>query len=250
MKSTTKKLLLYIPITALGVWCAWLQDRVLTSGFDARGLLVTDNPELVLLWGLTAGLFLALVPVVLTLGAPGTYEENFPRCVLSGTVTIAAGLLMGFTGLNGLVPGQLLRPCLTMAAGVLMALCGVCRLAGRRPVFVLDLLIGLYYAAHLLWSYSGWNADPQIQRYAFQLLAGAAVMLFTIHRARCAVGMMDRRRMVFLGLWGIFLCFAAIPGSDSVTFFLASGLWCAGAMGDLRHLEQPVRPEPPEAGEA
>lgn len=239
MKSTVKKVLIYMPLSALGIWCALLQSRILASGFDEKGLLMADASGLMLQWALTGLALAGLLPVVFTLGAPGSYEDNFPRCVLSGTVTVCAGLLMGFSGVNGLVPGEELRSGLAIGAGVLMVLCGAFRLAGRKPLFLADLLIGAYYAAHLLWSYRGWNADPQIQRYAFQLLAGVAVMLFTMHRARCAAGIMDRKRMVLLGLMGIFLCFPAIPGSDSVLFYLASGLWCAGAMADLGRLEKP-----------
>lgn len=249
MKSIKKKLLLYIPTTALGIGAMVMQSRILSSGFDGKGLLVLDNPILAVLWGMTAAFLIAALAMLPWLGANGTYEENFPQCALSGSVMIAAGLLMGFSGLNGLVPGEMVRGACAIGAGVMMAVCGAFRLAGKKPVFVPDLLIGLYYAAHLLWSYSGWNADPQLQSYAFQLLAGAAAMLFTVHRARCAAGMMDRRSMVFTGFAGIFFSFAAIPGADSATFYLASGLWCAGAMGDLSRLEAPAAPEDPKQTE-
>lgn len=237
MKSTVKKLLLYIPTAALGLWCMGLQSRILVSGFDSKGLLITGNPELKLLWGVTVVFLLAALGLTRTLGGNGTYEENFSRCVLSGIVTIGAGCVMAFSGLNGLVPGAYLNGGLAIAAGVCMGVCGVCRLIGKKPLFVFDFAIGLYYACNLLSSYSGWNSDPQVQEYAFRLLAGVAAMLFSLHRARCAGGFQDRKKLVFAGFAGIFLSFVAIPGSGSMGFFLASGLWCAGAMCDLRYLE-------------
>lgn len=248
MKSTLKKLLLYIPTTALGLWCMSLQSGILSGGFDKKGLLILDNPALMLLWGLSLGVLAVVLILLPRLGADGTYEENFPSCLLSGGVMIAGGLVMGFTGLNGLVPGGYGTAVFTIAAGVCMVVCGVFRMLGKKPFFAFDLTVGLYFVWHLLQSYSGWNADPQLQRYAFQLLAGVAVILFSIHRCRCAAGAMDRRKLVFMGFAGIFLSLVAIPGSGSVGFFLASGLWCAGGMCDLRRLEEPEQ-APEEAPE-
>lgn len=234
MNSTVKKMLLYAPAAALGLLCAMLQSRILSAGYDHKGLLLSGNPDLTLLWGITAGYLAAVVVLTLLLGGNGTYEENFPSCPLSGGVMIVGGLMLGFTGLNGLVPGMILNAALTIGAGGLMVLCGVMRILGKNPTAWPDLLIGLYYAWWLMTSYGGWNANPHVQRYAFHLLAGAAVLLFTLHRARMAGGFPERKRLVFFGFAGILLSFAAIPGAGNGMFFLVSGLWCAGGMCDLQ----------------
>ena len=95
----------------------------------------------------------------------------------------------------------------------------------------------MFYAWRLVNSYSGWNANPQVQRYAFHLLAAVAVLLFTLHRARLAGGWPEQKRLVFFGFAGIFLSIAAIPGAGDPLFFIASGLWCAGGMCDLKRLQ-------------
>lgn len=238
MNPTVKKLLLYAPAAALGLWAMELQTRILATGFDHKGLLIGDDPNLALVWGITGAYGLAVLVLTLTLGGCGTYGQNFPRCVLSGGVMIAAGLTMGFCGLNGMVPGGVADGVLRMAVGMLMAVGGIFRMLGKKSPFLEDLLIGVYYAYSLLTSYTGWNADPHVQRYAFQLLAGVAVMLFSIHRARFAGGYPERRRLVAAGFLGIFLSFAAMPGARSMLHWAASGLWCAGGMCDLRRLEQ------------
>lgn len=243
MNSKFQKILLYIPTAALGLWCMTLQSRILGSGFDQKGLLMRNNPTLILLWAVTGVFLIAVLAMTARLGGNGTYEENFPKCPLSGTAMIAAGLIMGFHGLNGLMPGQMGSAVFSTIVGIAMMVCGGFRIMGKRPVFVLDLIVGLYYAVHLLGSYSGWNADPRVQRYAFQLLSGAAVMLFSIHRARCAVGSMDRRKLVFMGFAGMFLSLIAIAGGEGAGFYAASGLWCAGAMCDLKKLDKPSTPE-------
>lgn len=240
MKAAVQKMLLYIPTAALGVWCMNLQRGILESGFDGKGLLIPGQPEVWLLWGAT-GAFLALVLLMLPLlGEKGTYEDNFPSCGLSAAVMTAAGLAMGFTGLNALVPGQMVQAAFAIAAGCAMVLCALCRMMGKKPFFLLDLLIAAFFTVRLVGSYQAWNADPQLQRYAFRLLAGLALMLFSLHRARLATGFMDRRKLVFMGFAGIFLCFAAMPGSESGLYWLSGGLWCAGGMCDLRRLEKPA----------
>ena len=236
MNSAVKKLLLYAPATALGIWCAGIQNRILASGFDGKGLLIVGNPELMLLWGITGAYLLTVLVLLPLLGGAGDYAANFPSCVLSGCVMTAAGLVICFSGVNELVPGMIPAAVLTMAVGVLMGLCGLFRVMGKNPTVLPDLLIGLYYGWWLLQSYTGWNADPNVQRYAFHLLASMAVMLFTLHRARMAGGYPERKRLVFFGFAGIFLCFAALPGAEDPLFFLASGLWCAGGMCDLKKL--------------
>lgn len=234
MNSAVKKLLLYTPAAVLGLFCAGLQNRILTAGFDRKGLLIAGNPDLMLLWGITGLYLLAVLVLALRLNERDGYAANFPACVLSGCVMTAAGLLVCFSGVNRLVPGMILTAALTMAVGVLMGIAGLFRLLGRNPSLWPDLLIGLYYAGWLLTSYTGWNADPNVQRYAFHLLAGVAVLLFTLHRARMAALCPERRKLVFFGFAGIFLCFTALPGAGDPLFLLSAGLWCAGGMCDLK----------------
>ena len=242
MNAKRTKLLLYLLTAVLGLCCLGLQTRLLAQGYDDKGLLVTRSLEFWLLWILTAGFLAAVLALLPRLGEAGTYRMNFPACKLSGTLMIVAGGLMAFSGMDELVPGaNMLLPLANVVVGAVMALCGVCRVRGKRPVIWLDLAVCLFYGLHLMRCYRGWNASPHIQRYAFPLLAGVMVMLFSLHRARCAGGMMDRKRLVFTGFAGIFLCFVALAGSDSPMFYAASGLWCAGGMCELKRFRRKRR---------
>ena len=233
MNSKIRKILLYIPAFGLGGCALALQNSILAGGYDRKGLLIMDNPGLIGLWVMTAVYLLTVLVLLPRLGDDGDYETNFPRCALSGGMMLLGGLVMAFTGVNQLLPGNMLSAGLAIGAGAGMGLCGLCRMLGQKPVFLLDLLVAGFYAWHMLRSYRNWNADPQVQRYAFQLLAGIAAMLFTVHRGRCAAGSMDRRKLVFMGFAGIYLCLAAIAGAAEPGFYLASCLWCAGGMCDL-----------------
>ena len=239
MNSKSTKIFLYLPTMALGYGCMLLQDHILAHGYDEKGLLVTNNPAFWIQWIVTGVFLLTVLLLLPKLGEPGTYRMNFPKCAYSGGAMIAAGVLMAFCGINEMVPGAgVIIPLAGLAVSGVMVLCGLLRIMGRKPVWALDLLISMYYAAHLMKSYRTWNADPQLQRYAFQLLAGVAVMLFSLHRARCAQGLIDRRRLVFSGFAGIYLCFTAVSGAESPLFFAASALWCAGGMCELKRFRK------------
>ncbi|MBR2047011.1 MAG: hypothetical protein IJ960_00265 [Oscillospiraceae bacterium] len=252
MNSKLTKILFYLPTAVLGLVGMFLQSRLLEYGYDQKGLLMNARLEQVLLWGLAA-VFAALVLFFLPrLGARGTYEMNFPRCMASGLAIMAAGVLTGFSALNAMVPGGgLLLPAGCAAGAVLLILVGMCRMQGRKPAFWLELAVCLLCCANLLHSYRGWNARPNVQLYAFQLLAQICVMLFATHRARCAGGLMDRRRLVATGFLGMFFSFIALAGAGNPALYLAGGLYCAGGMCELKHFsrrrKRPVFPR--EEGE-
>ena len=241
MNAKRTKLLLYLLTTVLGLCCLGLQNRLLTQGYDDKGLLVASSLPVVLLWVLTLGFLGVVLALLPKLGDAGTYRMNFPSCKLSGGVMMAAGSLMAFSAMDELVPGAGMLPFANVAAGAVMALCGVYRIRGKRPSFWLDLAVCLFYGLHLMRCYRGWNASTHIQRYAFPLLAGVMAMLFSLHRARCAGGVMDRKRLVFTGFSGIFLSLVALTGSDSPMFYAATGLWCAGGMCELRRFRKKRR---------
>ncbi len=228
-----KRKLWYLPAAAAGLFGLFLQWNILDHSFDANGLLRRHVPALWVLWGLVAG-YLVLTAVLLPrLGENGTFRDNYPACPISGAGMILAGCVMACAGVDRLMPGQMLQGLLGMACGAGMALCGACRFMGWNPTAIPDLMLTLYYAWHLMGCYSSWNADPQLQRYAFTLLGGIAVMLFCLHRAELAAERSSRRRLVFAGFAGILLCTVAMAGREEMLFYLASALWCASAMPDL-----------------
>lgn len=233
MKSNGKKLALYGLYLALGVVCMILQHGILTAGFDSKGLLILENPMLYLLWGLILAGVAAGAVAAWKLGKAEDYADAFPACAVSGIAMILAGGVMGFSGVNQLVPGEYVWGGAAIAAGVVIAACGICRMTGKKPPFVLDLLITAFFVIHLLQSYSGWNAKAQVQRFALELLAGIAVMLFSLHRGRCAVNFVERRWVAFFGLTGMFLSIAACADGANLGFYLACCLWCAGGMCDF-----------------
>ena len=254
MNAKKTKLMLYLPTTALGLVCMLLQKQILIHGYDEKGLLIARNPAFWILWVLSLGFLSAVVWLLPKLGDAGTYRMNFPACMLSGGIMMAAGVLMALHGLSMLIwGGERLLALGGVVAGGAMGICGLFRLRGAHPLFWFDSAVCLYLIGQLMTNYRIWNADPQLQKYAFELLAEVSVMLFALHRARCAGGMMDRKRMVFWGFAGIFLCLVALADGQDPLFYLAGGLWCAGGMCELKRFKKRKKspePAPEEAAEA
>lgn len=227
------KYVLFAGVTGLGLWCMSLQNRILGTGFDEKGLLIGSNPELWLIWIVT-GLYLAGALVFSLLLGEGTdCRTLFPACFFSGTASVVAGLVMLFSGINTMIPGHMIQAGCWSVAGCAMVAGGVCRLRGRKPLWWADMLIFGCYVTCLVLSYREWNTDPLIQAFAFHLLAMLVLMMFAMHRGRCAEGYPDRRKMVFFGLAGLYLSLVAIPGAETAGFYFASAVWCAGGMCEL-----------------
>ena len=246
MNAKKTKLMLYLPTTALGIVCMLLQRQILIHGYDEKGLMIASNPAFWALWVMSLGFLAAVVCLLPKLGDAGTYRMNFPPCLFSSSAMIAAGVLMALDGgLELVFGGNFLLALGAVIAGAAMFVCGLFRLRGAHPLCWFDGAVCLYLILHLMQHYRTWNADPQLQKYAFELLAGVAVMLFSLHRARCAGGMMDRKRMVFFGFVGMFLSMVALADGEDVLFYLACGLWCAGGMGELKRFKKRKKmPEP------
>lgn len=245
MNSKLRKILFYLATLAVGLVGMFLQNRLLEFGYDQKGLLMDARLERTALLVLTAAFVAAVLYFLPKLGARGTYERNFPGCMASGGAIVAAGVLLGFAGFNTLVPGgSLLVPAGHAAGAVLLVLVGICRMQGRKPEFWMELVLCLLCCANLLYSYREWNARPNVQQYAFQLLAQISVMLFALHRARCAGDVMDRKQLVLAGFLGMFFSVVALAGAGNPAFYGAEGLYCAGGMCELKRFRRRKRPQP------
>lgn len=243
MKAGNWKLAAVAAFTALGLWGMSLQNGVLRGGFDESGLLILDNPSLWAVWILTGVVLLAALAMAWYLGEGGSFETDFHPCFYSGTASVAAGLMMSCSGLSTLGSWKPVCAICACVMGVVMAVCGMCRISGRKPAWWLDMGLFLGYTVVLVLGYRNWNADPGVQEYGFALLALVGMVLFSLHRARCIEGYADRRKMIFFGLAGLYLSFLAIPGSDTPEFYFASGVWCAGALSALVKATPQSEPE-------
>lgn len=244
MHTLRNRILFFAPTALLGGASMLLHRYMMANCFDAKGLLVAGNLPGKLLWVLGIGFAAYLLVLLRTIGGEGGYEDNFPKCLLSGGLALAGGAVM-LTAVPELGFTELWKVALCYAAAICMAVGGVCRMLGKRPTFVVHGVVCLFYILVLVTNYQLWSADPQIQDYAYQLLAGVLLMLAAFHRTCCDAGIIERKKLLFTGLCGAFCCLAALSGEFCRSFYLASGLWAAGSMCNVAVLP----PDPEEDAE-
>ena len=86
-------------------------------------------------------------------------------------------------------------------------------------------VVCVYLMVYLVSHYRLWSSYPQLQSYAFELLAIVFVMLACYQRAAADAGKGDRRAYTFFSLAAFFFCVATLPGCDKAAFFIGCAVW-------------------------
>lgn len=268
MHTLRNRMIFYGSALAAGFASLGLHRYMMANCFDDKGLLLTGNLPGVLLWVLGIGFFAAVVAMSTTVGGDGTYADNFPPCILSGLLMVAAaGVLAWSVPQLGLeAPGELgtlaagpipalrqlvqytMGACsawLPYAAAGSMAVLGILRMLGRKPLSLFGALICLFYILILVNNYQLWSADPKLYEYVYPLLAGIFLMLCSFHRTCCDAGVIERKKLIVTGLAAFVCCTGALSQDFMPGFFAASGLWALGSICTVSQL--PPDPEEEEA---
>jgi len=267
MHTTRNKLFFFGSTLAAGLCSLGLHRYMMDSFLDSKGLLISGNlpGRLLILVGLLfAG---ALLWKLRGLGGDGTYADNFPKNTASGLLMIAAGVVLAAAApglMQPAAPGaelvawarlfeQLTDAAMTALpwlAAVSMAVLGLFRMKGRKPAPWFSGVVCLFYMMLLVTNYRLWSADPQLQDYAYQLLAGVLLMLCSFHRTCCDAGIIQRKKLVITGLLAAVCCMASISMPFQQQFYLASALWSAGCICLPAVLPPDPEPEPEPEEEA
>ncbi len=218
-----------------GVACMLLRLVMMIYGCDDKGLLVSGHISLIAIWAITAVFLLGLLLGVRRLGSKGSYEQLFPASRLCGVIVVVSGaiLLLGSIR-SGSVPEMFAG----IGAGFCVIYTGICRFSGIRPHFVFHFLICVFFIMKLIVHYQGWSADPQIQDYAFQMLACVLLMLAAFYRASADANIIYRERLVFTCLAACFMCVVSLSDLESPLYYGACGLWALGSMGWLEPVKE------------
>ena len=239
-----------------------LNRYMLENLIDSKGLLVAGSLAQTLVWVVAVAFAVGMGLMLRTIGGEGTYEDNFPPCMLSGSLLMAAGVLLALSvhdmvldwpalmvtvmTMKILRAAQWATKLLLWLAAVSMVVLGGLRMMGKRPWPVFSGIITLFYMVTLVNNYRLWSADPQLHTYAWQLLAEVLLMLCAFHRTCCDAGIIQRRKLLATGLGAAFCCMAALSRDFQWGFFLASGLWAAGCQCNVAVLPPDPEEEPEE----
>ena len=136
-----------------------------------------------------------------------TEQKFFVQAIGFG---IAAWTLLSYT--------TLAMRTVTGVFGIAAALCcvvaGIYAIRGYRthPLFFCP--GALFFACFLFCRYQQWSAEPELQRYVFQLAAAVVSMFALYQRSALGVNMGSSRQYVLWSRSAVLLCLAAIPGSQ------------------------------------
>lgn len=237
-KFNDNRVLFFGATLAAGLLALVLRVIMLLMGFDDKGLLKRMNPANILLWVVAVGYLVFLLVILRKLGGNGRYRDNFGKCSVKGCLAMGGGGLM----LVWLLVGVSQRSALELVLGILacagMIFTGFCRWKGRHPNFLFHGIVCLFFVLELTGNYRGWSADPQLQDYGFQLLAGVALMLASFQRACCDANLIDRRKVAFACMAACFFCLVSLSDPEIPVYYAAAGLWAAGSMCSVRPLPE------------
>ena len=239
--------------------------RLLTrgNGPDAGGLFEPRPVAWCLLWAFTAVTAVLIVYAVRKLRNPGTYRDNYPKSpgALVCSLPMAANMLI--TGVRQLRScleptgvEMMLKPdfisvatgILGMVAGACLVLSGLNRIFEKKPFFLLNGLICLYFALRLFHHCRDWSNEPQLGIVVFPFLASLVMMLASYHRTCFDVEMGNRRMFLFWSLMGVYLSVVAMLSYEEPLFYGSCALWLLTDLCSLRPLRRkPASVQQPEA---
>lgn len=264
MHTIRNKLILYGATLTAGLSSLWLHRYMMANCVDAKGLLIAGNLPGRLLLLVGAAFVLTLLLTLRTIGGDGEYADNFPRDLVSGLLMIAAGvtLVLAIPELGWNAPpdsapisvqnnamekiASVCMELLPWLAAVSMAALGLLRILKERGWFGLGGLICLFYILMLVSNYRLWSANPQLQDYAYQLLAGVLLMLCSFHRTCCDARIIQRRKLLFTALAAAFCSITSLSMDFQRGFYLASALWALGCVCTMAQLPADPEEEPQE----
>ena len=222
----------YLPFAALlgGAIALLLRLWLLILGEDARGLLAAGSFPDRMSWVMVAVMMLLLGVGVWKLPRSTKYD-HFPVSsnAAIGIIIAACGILISsVTELRTAFDMVgMLSAVLGLIAAVSLGFLAFFRMKGLRPNIVFHGIVCVYFMFHLVSHYRLWSSYPQLQNYAFELLAIVFVMLACYQRTAFDVGRGNPQGYTFFSLAALFFCMAALPGCDNIPFFIGCGIWMA-----------------------
>ena len=204
-----------------GIVAMLLRFWLLDSGVDDRGLLVTKHLGYILSYVLCLALPVSLCLVL----GKGKRQLHFAPTVFSAVGFFVQAVGFGLAAWTLLSYTTLVMRTATGIFGILAALCavvaGIYALKGYRthPLFFCP--GALFFACFLFCRYQQWSAEPELQRYVFQLLAAVFSMISLYQRSALGVRMGKGKGYILWSRSTILFCLAAVPGSQLPLLWLA-----------------------------
>lgn len=212
-----------------GIAALVLRKILYNVAVDVKGLLVKNHPLELGLIVLTAAILAGIVLAVRKQEGSGVYEDytlaGIPGAI--GNVAAGAGILATvLTAAPGM--GNYLEAVwriLGLAAPACLLLAGIARILGKKPFFLLHVVVCLFFVLHIVTRYQIWSGHPQMQDYLFSMMGAMALLFYGFYTAALEAGCGDFRMMRGMGLAAIYLCAAELARSSCPGLYLGGIVW-------------------------
>lgn len=193
------------------------------------GLLPVGTWPDLLSWGLVAVTMGLLLVGVWPIQKTVTFSRKYRKTLLAAISMVVAAVGFCITSLLELISEtdtvSFVSALFGFLAAASLGLLAWGRMKGKQFNMVFHGIVCLYLMLHLVSHYRLWSSYPQLQSYAFELMAIVFVMLASYHRAAADAGQGACRAYTFFTLAGVYFCIATLPGCDNPAFFIGCALW-------------------------
>ena len=220
-----------LPVMVLiwGIAALVLRKTLYATAVDVKGLLPRYQPLEIALTVLTIGMLIRILLDARNQETSGDYEvfsaAGIPGAI--GNLAAGAGILMTVQfaepGMGSYL--EIAWRFLGLAAPVCLLLAGIARLLGRKPFFLLHVVVCLFFVLHIVTRYQLWSGHPQMQAYVFSLLGAMALMFYGFYTAALEAGCGNYRMMRGMGLAAIYLCLVELARSVCPWLYLGGICW-------------------------
>ena len=229
MKQISGSRKLSVTVLLAGLAALALRMALYAAAVDAKGLLVRWHPLEIALTVLTLTVLAILVPGVRKQEIPAGFETHLPASLPGAFGSAAAGTGILLTVLAGSSPsGSYLDAAwqiLGLAAPACFLLAGLARVLGKKPFFLLHVVICLFFVLHIVTRYQLWSGNPQLQDYVFSLLGTMTLMFFGFYTAAREAGYGNYPIQLGMGLAAVYFCLGELARSSSPDLYLGGLLW-------------------------
>lgn len=233
----------FVPV--MGILCALVRWWLFATGLDEKNMLISSHPGNWLTWVLTALTLGTIVYGTLNLKQAPKYSFNFPASLFSAIGAAVAAVCILFVAFSSFSGSRDLLGVLDGILGLIgaaaLGFLSYCRYKGLHPSLIFHSVICAYLMVHLVCLYRLWSADPQIQDYAFSLLATVSLMLANYYSAAFDANFGQRRPHAAFHLAAVYFCIVSLPYSDNALFYIAMAAWMLTDLCNLTPMPKEVR---------
>lgn len=246
MKLTSRPdLLKYLTLGAGGLGLA-LRVILYTTGIDGRNLLETGHWAHIALWVLTFAVVGIIFTATRSLEGSADPASFCPMSYAGSLGAFAAMVGIGITTVSEFAEFSnslhLLVWALGIGATISLGCIGICRLMGKQPHFLCNVVLCLYFALRMVSQYQMWSSDPQLQDYCFYLISYVALMLTAYHHGAFGADMGSHKQLWRFSLGAVYFICLSLNGGIDTFLMLGCGAWAITNLTSLQIHPRRQRP--------